>query len=54
MKLIFKNQRCSGGMKILDFIVLQREGDYERAHSRDLSRYASRYVDSYLSSGMEN
>ena len=54
MELIFKNQRCSGGMKILDFIILQREGDYERAHSRDLSRYATRYVDSYLSSGMEN
>lgn len=53
MELIFKNQRCSGGMRILDFIILQREGDYERAHSRDLSRHANRWMVSYLSFGTE-
>lgn len=53
MKLSFENKGVGGGSNVLD-ITLRREGDYERAHSRDLSRYASRYVDSYLSSGMEN
>lgn len=53
MKLCFENKGVGGDRNVLD-ITLRREGDYERAHSRDLSRYASRYVDSYLSSGMEN
>ena len=53
MKLSFENKGVGGDSNVLD-ITLRREGDYERAHSCDLSRYASRYVDSYLSSGMEN
>ena len=53
MELILKNQRYTGGMKILNFIILQREGDYERAHSRDLSRHANRWLVSYLSFGTE-
>ena len=49
----FENKGVRGDRNVLD-ITLRREGDYERTHSRDLSRYASQYVDSYLSSGMEN
>ncbi|BCZ16315.1 hypothetical protein OCUAc18_38550 (plasmid) [Acinetobacter baumannii] len=53
MKLSFENQGLRVDRDVLN-ITLRREGDYERAHSRDLSRNASLYVDSCLSSGMEN
>ena len=52
MKLSFENKGVGGDSNVLD-ITLRREGDYERAHSRDLSRYASRWLVSYLSFGTE-
>lgn len=51
MKLIFDNQSFNWWVKVLDFIILQREGAYERAHSRDLSRHANRWLVSHLSFG---
>ena len=52
MKLCFENKGVGGDRNVLD-ITLRREGDYERAHSRDLSRHANRWMVSYLSFGTE-
>ena len=51
MKLGFEIRRSWGDLKVLNFIIIQREGAYERAHSRNLSRDANRWLVSHLSSG---